>query len=67
MTRPLVLLLTAVVTFTAAPGAEAKKRVKHSHFLACAALVGAPCQARIHSLERIVVWAHIKETHRWWH
>jgi hypothetical protein len=68
MTRPLVLLLTAVVTFTApAPGAEAKKRVKHSHVLACAALVGAPCQARLHSLERVVVWAHIKETNRWWH
>jgi hypothetical protein len=67
MTRPLVLLLTAVVTFTAAPGAEAKKRVEHSHVLACAALVGAPCQARLHSLERVVVWAHIKETNRWWH
>ena len=37
MTRPLVLLLTVVGTFTAAPGAEAKKRVKHSHVLACAA------------------------------
>lgn len=37
MTRPLVLLLTVVVTFTAAPGAEAKKRGKHNHVLACAA------------------------------
>lgn len=31
MTRPLVLLLIVVVTFTAAPSAEAKKRVNHSH------------------------------------
>ena len=65
MTRPLVLLLTAVVTFTAAPGAEAKKRVKHSHVLACAAMVGAPCQARLHALERFAVWAQLKETDRW--
>jgi hypothetical protein len=65
MTRPLVLLLTAVVTFTAAPGAEAKKRVKHSHVLACAALVGALCQARLHALERFAVWAQLKETNRW--
>jgi hypothetical protein len=55
MTRPLVLLLTVVVTFTAAPSAEAKKRVKHSHVLACVALVGAPCQVRLHALERFAV------------
>jgi hypothetical protein len=65
MTRPLVLLLTVVVTFTAAPGAEAKKRVEHSHVLACAALVGAPCQARLHALERFAVWAQLKERNKW--
>lgn len=65
MTRPLVLLLLVVVTFTAAPSAEATKRVNHSHVLACVALVGAPCQVRLHALERFAVWAQLKETNRW--
>ena len=50
MTRPLTVLSIAVM-LTPPPRAEAKKRVKHSHVLACAALVGAPCQGA-HSLAR---------------
>lgn len=65
MTRPLALLLSIVVMLAVAPGAEAKKRVKHSHVMACAALVGAPCQARLNSPGAIARLALLKEIKRW--
>jgi hypothetical protein len=67
MTRPLAvaLVLSTAVMLALAPSAEATKRGKHSHVLACAAMVGAPCQARLHALERFAVWAQLKETNRW--
>ncbi len=62
-TRPLALALplSIAVVLAVAPGAEAKKRVQQSHVLACAAMVGAPCQVRLHALERFAVWAQLKE------
>lgn len=67
MTHPLALalVLSIAVMLAVAPGVEAKKRVKHSHVPACAAMVGAPCQARLHALERFAVWAQLKERNRW--
>jgi hypothetical protein len=67
MTRPLALalVLSIAVMLAVAPGVEGKKRVQHSHVLACAAMVGAPCQARLHALERFAVWAQLKERNRW--
>jgi hypothetical protein len=51
MTRPLALalVLSIAVMLALAPSAEAKKRRKHKHVLACAAMVGAPCQALVRS------------------
>ena len=63
MTRSLAvaLVLSMAVMLSLAPSAEAKKRGTHSHVLACAAMVGAPCQARLRALERFAVWAQLKE------
>jgi len=65
MTRPSALLLSIVVVLAVAPGAEAKRRVKHSHVPACVALVGAPCQAYRNALERFSFWAQLKEMNGW--
>lgn len=42
-------------------GAEARQRARHSHVVACAAVQGAPCQARLKSPAAIARLALIKE------
>jgi hypothetical protein len=64
MIRLLVLLLSLAVLLAAAPGADAKKPVRQSHVLACAALVGAPCQARLNSPGAFARLALLKGTSR---
>ncbi len=68
MTRPLALALVLSIAsmLAVAPGAEAKKRVRHSHVPACAALVGAPCQAALDNWRPSVAWLHfLKEMNKW--
>jgi hypothetical protein len=45
MSRLMALLLAVLVLATAAPAAEGRNHVSTSHVPACAAMVGAPCQA----------------------
>ncbi|MEA2408020.1 MAG: hypothetical protein QOE69_2139 [Thermoleophilaceae bacterium] len=67
MTRQLALLLTVVATFAAAPAAEAKKRVRHSHVPACAAWVGALCSERFYNWRpgAVACLAPPKEIREW--
>ena len=61
----MALLLAVVGAAVAAPVAEASKRARHSHVVACAAVQGAPCQVRLKPPAAIARLALLTELTTW--